>query len=50
MDVILRDGIPGWGCAVKRRARQLERYHRIKHDPDYRLDRQLREMCRIRVR
>jgi len=39
-----------WTCAVKRRIRQLAFYHRRKHDPDFQLDRQLREMTRIRVR
>jgi hypothetical protein len=40
----------GWTCAVKRRARQLVYYHRRKHDPDYQLNRQLRELARVRVR
>ena len=39
-----------WTCAVKRRARQLADYHKRKHDPDYQLQRRLRDMCRIRVR
>src|SRR4051812_17650129 len=37
-------------CAVKRRVRQLVYYHRRKHDPDYQLNRQLRELARVRVR
>ena len=40
----------GWTCAVKRRAKQLAWYHEHKHDPDYELARQLRNMTRIRVR
>jgi len=37
-------------CAVRRRARQLDYYHKKKHEPDYQLQRQLRDMARIRVR
>jgi len=37
-------------CAVKRRVRQLAFYHRRKHDPDYQVNRQIRDLARVRVR
>ena len=39
-----------WTCPVKRRVRQLVYYHRKKHDPLFQLERQLRDMARIRIR
>lgn len=49
--VMDRGGHGGFYCAERRRERQRNDWHkRRKHDPDYQLDRQLREMTRIRVR